>query len=869
MIQYERLDAEEALSALSSDSSVGLTENQVEKRIVEHGANVLAQKKGRSPIIKLLLQFNDPLIYILLVAATISIALGELADSIIILIVVVVNGTIGYIQEAKAEKAIDALKKLTSPKAIVKRDGAIKELDAAELVPGDIVLLDAGRLIPADLRLVESSNLKIEESALTGESVPSEKDFTYKAENETPLGDRINMAYMSTVVTYGRGAGVVVSTGMSTEIGKIAKILEDTVEEMTPLQKRLADLGKMLGILTIVICALLFLVALLQKRDLIEMLLTAISLSVAAIPEGLPAVVTIVLAAGVSRMAKSRSIVRKLPAVETLGAVSVVCSDKTGTLTQNRMTVTESRIGAELKNPEDSSHEVKVKFFEGFTLCNDASIESEEKIGDPTETALLDFTAKYGYNRSQLEASFPRVDEIPFDSVRKMMTTVHDYDGKKLSFTKGALDSILKTTTHIIDDGIVRPIEQKDIEAINNEALRLAGQALRVLALGMHQTQGEALEEDIIFLGIVGMIDPPRPEAKEAVEDCARAGITTVMITGDHRETAFAIAKEISIAKNPNEVISGEGIDHMTQEELNSAVKHLRVFARVSPENKVAIVRAFKANGNIVSMTGDGVNDAPSLKSADIGIAMGITGTDVAKGAADMILTDDNFATIKLAIEEGRNIYNNIRKAVLFLLSSNIGEVVTMFTAIALGWLSPLSPVHILWVNLVTDSLPGLALGVDIGSPEIMKKKPRDPKESLFAHGGYALLLLYGLIIGGVTLLGYKLGYREAGVREGQTVAVTVLAVSQLFHAIGMRDVNKSVFKMNHIGNKFMLFAFFMGLFLQVCIVQIPGLNNLFHTTQLNAIQWLWVMLLAISPLVAHEIFILLKPIINTFKRNK
>ena len=858
---FEKMGIQGAVQALSADAAQGLDPAEAQRRLEAAGPNVLAAKKGKSPVVKFLQQFNDPMIYILFAAVVVSLFLREYTDSIIILTVVLVNGVIGYLQEAKAEKAIEALKKLASPRAVVRRGGSVMEIDAAGLVPGDLVLLEAGRFVPADLRLTETSNLKVEESALTGESVPVEKDAAFAADGDLPLGDRVNMAYMSTNVSYGRGAGVVTATGMNTEIGKIAAIIGDTAEGMTPLQKRLADLGKVLGIVTVALCAVLFVAALLQKRNLLEMLLTAISLAVAAIPEGLPAVVTIVLALGVQRMAKSRSIIRKLPAVETLGAVNVVCSDKTGTLTQNRMTVLECWFDGRSEKPQVLDPQKAALFFEGFALCNDASVGGGQKLGDPTEIALLDMGVPLGFERPALEEKFPRIDEIPFDSTRKMMTTVHRRGGKCIAFTKGAIDNLLRHTVSIYENGAARPITPEDIKQINAAAAKMASDALRVLALAYREcAPGEPpTEENLVFLGFAGMIDPPRPEAKQAVKVCRKAGITTVMITGDHRDTALAIAKELGIAKDAGEAVSGEELNRMTQEELNEKVGRLRVFARVSPENKVAIVNAFKSRGNIVSMTGDGVNDAPSLKAADIGVAMGVTGTDVAKGAADMILTDDNFATIEKAIEEGRNIYNNIRKATLYLLASNFGEILTMFVAVIAFLPVPLSPVHILWVNLVTDSLPGLALGVDPGNPAIMKKKPRDPSESLFARGGLLNLLIYGVVIGGSTLLGFLLGWHEGGLREGRTFALTILAVSQLFHAIGMRDVDKSIFRMNHLSNKALLGSVALGLLLQFAVVQLPAVNRVFGTVALDAWQWLTALALALTPLAMHEILLLIR----------
>lgn len=863
---FETCSREEAFARLSSRRE-GLTQDEARAVFARVGANVLAGKKKKSPVLVFLGQFHDPLIYILLAAGIISVLLHEMADSVIIFAVVLANAVIGYIQQSRAEKAMEALKKLSAPKALVRRGGAVEEIDAQQLVPGDIVVLEAGRMVPADLRLVETANLKIEESALTGESAASEKDARFCAEKPLPLGDRANMAYMSTVVSYGRGEGVVAATGMQTEIGRIASILDETEEDLTPLQKRLADLGKMLGIVALAICALLFVAAVAQHRNVPEMLLTAISLAVAAIPEGMPTVVTIVLAAGVSRMARARSIVRRLPAVETLGAVNVVCTDKTGTLTQNRMTVVKALASASCADVQAQDETTARLFYNGFCLCNDASTQGGAQVGDPTEIALLDMCEKQGRTREELEKKFPRVEEIPFDSVRKRMTTVHETPEGRVAYTKGALDGILEHTTMILDDGALRPITAEDKKRIEAAASDMAHGALRVLALACRPCGGQPLEEEMIFVGIVGMIDPPRPEAKDAVAACRRAGIATVMITGDHRDTAFAIAKELGIADSEEAAISGQELDVLSEQELRRRVKTLRVFARVSPENKVQIVRAFQANGNIVSMTGDGVNDAPSLKSADIGVAMGITGTDVAKGAADMILTDDNFATIRRAIEEGRNIYKNIKKSVLYLLASNFGEIITMVAAVLAGFPAPLTAAQILWVNLVTDSLPGLALGVDPGDSRVMEEKPRSPKESLFAHGGVFTMLFYGVLIGTVTLAGFFVGYYEGWNEQGQaygrilggSLAVTVLAVSQLAHAVGMRNVNRSVFRMNHLGNRTMVLAVLIGLALQVAIIEVPALNVFFSTTALDAPHWVLVALLALAPIMAHEIIVLVR----------
>ncbi|MDD4781393.1 MAG: cation-translocating P-type ATPase [Tissierellia bacterium] len=885
---YYQKSIKDTCDMLNTNPSTGLTLEQAKKIYSEHGPNALIEKKPKTKLQMFLGQLQDTMIYILFAAAAISIFLNEVSDAIIILLVVLLNAVIGMVQEAKAEQALDALKKMSSPTAMVRRDGRVQEISASELVVGDLVILEAGRVIPADLRLTQSVNLKIEESALTGESVPVEKDSNFIATNEVGIGDRINMAFSSTSVSYGRGEGVVVYTGMNTEIGKIATLLSEAGEELTPLQKRLNELGKILGIIAIVICIAMFGIAVIQKRDIVEMLITAISLAVAAIPEGLTAVVTIVLALGVQRMVEVNTIVRKLPSVETLGAVSIVCSDKTGTLTQNKMTVTKVYLDNQLIDVNELSYENDKTFIDGFVLCNDASTENDTRTGDPTELALLDMGTIVKVTREGLQQTAPRINEQAFDSGRKMMTTVHkDQNGKIMSYTKGAMDILLARCNKILINGKVSEITEEDIKNINDAASEMARGALRVLALGIKENDDSAKEENLTFTGLVGMIDPPRPEAKNSVQEFKRAGITTIMITGDHRDTALAIAKELGIAENESQCITGSDLNELTQEQLNEKAQNLRVFARVSPEHKVMIVKAFKSKGYIVSMTGDGVNDAPSLKTADIGVAMGITGTDVAKGAADMVLTDDNFATIEKAVAEGRGIYQNIKKTVLFLLSSNFGEVISMFTAIAIGLQAPLKAIHILWVNLITDSLPALALGVDPKDSDIMKAKPRDPNEGLFAHGGMAFTIYNGVMIACLTLgaflwspikfLGIEgMEITIANIKyaledpyiisHAQTYAFTTLGVSQLFHAIGMRNYDKSLFKMNHLENKAMIGAFFAGLLLQVAVTEIPFLTEVFETAQLHLNEWLSLILLAMVPLLSHEIIILGKSLIKKSK---
>lgn len=846
---------ETVLKELKTNVGLGLSEEEALLRLDEYGPNEFQEEKKKTKLSMFISQLRDPMIYILLAAALISAFLKELGDSVIILAIIILNGIIGMVQENKAELALEALKKISSPTALVRRKGLLKEIKAALLVPGDIVILEAGRVVPADLRLTLTSHLTIDESILTGESVPVNKDYTYIASEASTPADNLNMAYMSTPVSAGRGEGVVVETGMNTEVGKIAQILGETDGQTTPLQKRLGALGKTLGILALVICAIFFLIGILQGRDPITMLITSIALAVAVIPEGLPAIVTIVLALGVQRMVKINTIVRKLPAVETLGSVSIVCTDKTGTLTQNKMTVLES-FGDE---------NVLIK---GMALCNDAVMKESVRIGDPTELALLDFAVAKGIDLEKLLAENPRIEEKSFDSNRKMMTTVHEgQDGQLVGYTKGAVDQLLLSCDYILIDGKARQLEEADKKGILDATYAMAKRSLRVLGLAVRHGDRRPIEEGLIFVGLCGMTDPPRPEAKNAIEVFKLAGVSTIMITGDHRDTALAIAAELGITDKEEECVTGDILASMTQEELNQRVMDIKVFARVSPKHKVMIVKAFQSHGHIVSMTGDGVNDGPSLKAADIGVAMGITGTDVAKGASDVILTDDNFATIESAIEEGRNIYSNIKKSVLFLLSSNFGEMLTMFTAVVLGLVAPLRAVHILWVNLITDSLPALALGVDPGNKDIMKEGPRDPEEGIFAGGGYYVTLYFGIVIAAVTLLAFIMA-PEGDLERAQTYAFTVLAISQLFNAIGMRDLQKSVFLMNHVENKMMLVALFTGLLLQLAVTEISIFNSLFETVHLSFGEWVKLIILSSAPLLAHELLIIMYRIRNSIINN-
>jgi len=925
---FENKNINQSLSELDVDASTGLTSEEASKRLVKHGFNKLSEKKRKPLILVFLSQFNDPMIFILFAAAILSIGISLwslfspsvpkeskpdvleiVSDPVIILSVCVLNAIIGTVQENKAEKSLEALKKLASPLCLVRRDGKISEIKTEELVPGDIVILEEGRTIPADLRLIETHNLKTNESSLTGESLPIEKNADFTLTEEVGVGDRINCAYMSTPVVYGRGEGVVVATGMNTETGKIAKLLSMEEDNDTPLQKKLAQLSKFLGILTIVIVLVIFatqLIGLFVKgfdpatgpSEIANDVMLSISLAVAAIPEGLPAVVTIVLALGVQRMVKANTIVRKLPSVETLGSVSVVCSDKTGTLTQNKMTVVKAYIDDKIYENNEllatNLHELST----GLSLCSNATTDNGG-FGDPTEIALVDFANKHKLYKADLEIKYPRVDEYPFDSVRKMMSTKHSDGNAFITFTKGALDSIIDRCNQIQISGKYRAITKEDKEKIYEASNIMSNDALRVLALAKSY-DGTLNEKDMIFIGLVGMIDPPREEARAAVNLFKRAGITTIMITGDHKSTALAIAKQLNIAEDESQAISGSEIDAITFDELKEKVKTVRIFARVSPENKVSIVNAIKANGNIAAMTGDGVNDAPSLKAADIGIAMGITGTDVAKGAADMILIDDNFASIEKAVEEGRGIYTNIKKTVLFLLGSNISEVLSMFVVVIISMFSvanglptPLLSVHVLFVNLVTDSIPAIALGADDKDPNIMDEKPRSSKESLFSHGGYAVMIGYGVVITVATLAafffapfinhaaeihsfadlcnwlspnGFEASSYESSI--AQTCAFCVLSFAELFHMLGMTSIRKSFVHNFKSKNKLIWIAIVSGLLLQFGVVMIPGINDFFKVQALDLPHWLFVLGLSLSPLVVHEIVALILFIKNK-KKNK
>ena len=863
-------DTERVSIDLETNTETGLTNVEAKKRLDQVGANEFSEHKKESIFTLFFRQINSLLIYILIGAALISAFVGEYSDAIIIVLVILLNTIIGVIQESKAEKALEELKKMTTPKAIVKRDGMTVEIPSEHVVPGDIVIIDAGRFIPADIRLIETANFQVEESSLTGESVPVDKNADWVAAEELPIADQRNMAFMSTLSSYGRAIGIVVNTGMQTEIGKIANLLGKQEKEQTPLQKKLAELGKILGIGAVIVSVIIFLIGYFQGRDVLDMFLISVSLAVAAIPEGLPAIVTIVLALGVQRMIERQAVVRKLPAVETLGAVSVICSDKTGTLTQNKMTVTKVYVNGNylsMNSPLLKQREYS-RFFEAMALCNDAVFTEEEHSGDPTEIALVAAAHVAGFEKQILDKNYERIFEIAFDSDRKMMTTVHHHGGRYFVMVKGALESILPKIR----------VTTLEVDKIKNVANEMSAEALRVLAIAYKEIPtfdnsmtSEDLEKELIFLGLTGMIDPPREEVKASIAQCKQAGIQTIMITGDNQKTAFAIAKDLGIANEEIESMSGSEIDRLSESELCEKVNKIRVFARVSPEHKVKIVKALKTNERIVAMTGDGVNDAPSLKQADVGVAMGKGGTDVAKGAADIVLTDDNFATIVAAVEEGRNIYQNIKKSILFLLSCNLGEIITLFIAILLGWPAPLSAIHILWINLITDTLPAISLGLDPDDPDVMNQQPRSIKESIFAHGSGMFTLLYGLLIGSLTLFAFVTGLNyytgapsifsidfsnisKDALVHAQTMAFVTLSIAQLFHSLNLRSTKKSLREVGLFTNKFLLVSIFVGIALQALLVNVPVFNDIFDLHILSLKDWLFVLTLSLVPIIFSEL---------------
>ncbi len=886
---------DETISNLKTDIENGISTEEVKKRQEKYGLNELKAKKKKSLFVKFLEQFKDFMIIVLIISAIVSgvvgVAEGEgITDTIIILVVVLVNAIIGVAQENKAEKSLEALQKLSSHVAKVMRNGKLEVIPSRELVPGDIVILETGDYVPADLRIIEAVNLKSQEAALTGESVPVEKMSAKIDDEKIGIGDRINMLFSSSLITYGRGKAVVVETGMNTEVGKIADIINTAEDQGTPLQQKLNKLGKTLGIVALVICALIFGVGLLYGKEPIHMFMTAVSLAVAAIPEGLPAVFTIVLAIGVQRMVKKNAIVKKLPAVETLGSASVICSDKTGTLTQNKMTVEKVFCDGNLVDLNNAKDMIDIKkLVYASMLCNDTKIsDNKELTGDPTETALVDMAFKLDFDPS-VYGMFPRVAEIPFDSDRKLMTTVHEENGKYVVYTKGGVDELLSISNSYLLQGDIKEDLDEYKEIIRKYNMEMAKGALRVLAMGYkvldHKPTGEEikdLESNLTYIGMVGMIDPPRLEVKDAVSKCKSAGIKTVMITGDHKITAMAIAKSLGILENEDEAITGTELEEMSDEDLIKNVRKYSVYARVSPEHKVRIVKAWQANGEIVAMTGDGVNDAPSLKIADIGCAMGVVGTDVAKEAADVILTDDNFATVVSAVEEGRRIYDNILKAIQFLLSSNIGEIVVLFVAILITPLlskifniditliETLLPIHILWINLVTDSLPALALAVDPAAKDVMERKPQKNKKGIFTKGMTWRIIYQGIMIGLLTLTAFIIGLTtpdvsgEEKVKIGQTMAFYVLALSELVHVYNIRDNKKSIFKTGIFNNSKLILATIVSAGLMFIILASQGLRDIFSLAVLPTMHIVEIVLLVFAPVLIVEILKLFK--INTTK---
>ena len=853
---------EEILKSLSTNAEKGMSSEQVRQLQAKYGFNKLNEKKKKTNFQRFLEQFKDVMIIILLIAAVISFVITcvegnpmEFFEPVLILLIVVLNAIMGMVQESKAEKALDALKNMSAPRARVLRDGEEKIIDASELVPGDIIRLEAGDFVPADARLLKGVSLKSEESALTGESVPSEKDADAEVDEKAPLGDRSNMVFSGCSISYGTATAVVTGTGMQTEMGKIAGLLEGESETQTPLQKKLAQLGKYLGFVALAACAIIFVVGLLNGIDVLEIFMTAVSLAVSAIPEGLPAIVTIVLAIGVQRMVKKNALIRRLPAVETLGSASVICSDKTGTLTQNRMTLTQLWLdgSAELEAVSAQNSEAARQLLCYGTLCCDGSVVfgadgKEQHIGDPTETSIIVAAHKNGMEQEQLNKKFPRLAEIPFDSDRKLMTSVNNIDGKNIVIVKGAFDMMASRCI------------SGDIETARQMNEKMSETALRVLAIGYKEVDAvpehptsEELENGLTLLGLVGMIDPPRPEAKAAVETCRKAGIKPVMITGDHVVTASAIARELGILQKGDKAITGAELDAMTDEQLDKEVENISVYARVSPENKIRIVKAWQRKGQVVSMTGDGVNDAPALKAADIGCAMGITGTDVAKGAADMTLTDDNFATIVDAVREGRGIYANIKKVVGFLLGTNIGEVITVFAAMLLWHKTPLLSMQLLWINLVTDSLPAISLGMEAVESDVMNKKPKPKDEGIFAHGLGLRVVLQGFMFAILTLIGFVVGENVTGTLVGgQTLAFMVLALSQVVQAYNMRSEH-SLFKIGVFSNHKLNWAALVSLLL-VCLVLFTPVGIAFELVILPWELYLLGLGLILVPVVVMEL---------------
>ena len=858
---WQTLRKDESLKSLGTNENTGLSDEEVKRRQEKYGKNKLQEKKKESLFIKFLKQFNDFMIIILIIASIISAVVSKMqgendyVDSIIIIGIVVFNALMGVIQEAKAEKSIEALKQMTPQLAKVIRNGKKIEINAEDLVKGDIIELEAGNYVPAYCRILESHNLKIEESSLTGETQASEKDADIICKKDIPLGDMKNMAFMASITVNGHGKAVVTDTGMNTKVGQIANmIIEDEAPE-TPLQKKLGEVGKILGLACLAICIIIFVMGLIKHIEPVEMFMTSVGLAVAAIPEGLPAIVTIMLSIGVTKMAKKNSIIRKLPAVETLGSSSVICSDKTGTLTENKMKVVDVR------------SQNKKFIIELATLCTDCeiSVENGNRIvsGEPTEKAIVEEGVNIGTLKNELEMLMPRVNEVPFDSNRKMMTTIHRIGNKYRVITKGAADVLLQRCTKEVleanNSNNVR-VQALQTSKIQSDNRQMAQKALRVIAVAYKdidflpsKIDSANIENNLTFVGLIGMIDPPREGVKEAVKTCQNAGIKTVMITGDHLETAKAIAKDLGILGLRDKAITGQELDKMTQNQLEKNIKEYSVFARVTPEHKVRIVKAWQRNCAVVAMTGDGVNDSPALKNADIGIAMGKNGTDVAKNAADIILTDDNFVTIVEAVKQGRNIYDNIKKAIHFLIATNIGEIVTIFMGLVLGLKSPLLAIQLLWINLVTDSLPAIALGLENPEKDIMNRKPVNSKKGIFADGLCNKIIVEGIMIGVLTLVAFSIGNKYYGLEVGRTMAFLSIGFLELVHSFNVKN-EKSIFEAGLFENKYLLGSFVLGIFIQGIVVVIPALANVFEVVPLNLTQWIITIAISILPIPVMEL---------------
>ena len=861
---WQTLRKEEVLRKLNTDEKQGLTEKEVRERQEKYGKNKLQEKKKESFIVKFIKQFNDFMIIILIIASIISAVVSKMqgendyVDSIIIIGIVVFNALMGVIQEAKAEKSIEALKQMTPQLAKTIRNGKTVEVNAEELVKGDIIVLDAGNFVPADCRILESHNLKIEESSLTGETQGAEKDADAICSKNAPLGDMKNMAFMASITVNGHGKAVVTDTGMSTKVGQIANMIIEDEAPQTPLQKKLGEVGKILGLACLAICVIIFVMGLIKYIEPVEMFMTSVGLAVAAIPEGLPAIVTIMLSIGVTKMAKKNSIIRKLPAVETLGSSSVICSDKTGTLTQNKMKVVDVR------------SQNKKFIIELATLCTDCDINVESGVpqvsGEPTEKAIVEECINMGTVKDKLENFMPRINEIPFDSNRKMMTTIHKIGNKYRIITKGAPDVLLQKCTKQVDliaemqnqyNIKIKSLENLKIQSDNRQ---MAQKALRVIAVAYKdldtlpsKIDSQNIENNLTFVGLIGMIDPPREGVKEAVQVCKNSGIKTVMITGDHLETAKAIAKDLGILEHKDMAITGQELDKMSQNQLEKKIRDYSVFARVTPEHKVRIVKAWQKNGAVVAMTGDGVNDSPALKNADIGIAMGKNGTDVAKNAADIILTDDNFVTIVEAVKQGRNIYDNIKKAIHFLIATNIGEIVTIFMGLVLGLKSPLLAIQLLWINLVTDSLPAIALGLEKPEKDIMQRKPVDSKKGIFADGLWNKIIVEGIMIGVLTLVAFSIGNKYYGLEVGRTMAFLSIGFLELIHSFNVKN-EKSIFEAGLFENKYLVGSFVLGIFIQAIVVVVPTFAKVFEVVPLNLTQWIITVAISILPVPVIEL---------------